>query len=71
MPVRSDYRNESYNYGLYGDLFYEIIGITDKYNVPLHSYYEYEIEDKYFGDYDHLTEDGAKFFSNKIVREIL
>lgn len=70
MPVRSDYRKESYNYGFYKDLFCDIINITSEYDVQLLSYFEYEIDNKYFGDFDHLTEEGAKFISNKILKDM-
>lgn len=70
MPVRNDYRRESHKYGETEELFSDIIEICKKREIALKSYYDYELEDIYFGDYDHLTEIGAKIFSEKLFQEI-
>lgn len=70
MPVRNDYRQEAFKYGTYNELFNNVLQICRTKNVNLISYFEEHIEDKYFGDFDHLTDNGAFIISNKLKKDI-
>lgn len=70
MPARDDYKQEAFKYGTYNELFHNVLQICRTRNVHLISYFEEEIEDKYFGDFDHLTYDGAVFLSNKLKKDM-
>ena len=70
MPVRYDYRQETFKYGTYSELFNNVLQICRTKNVNLISYFEEQMEDKCFGDFDHLTYDGAFLISNKLKKDI-
>lgn len=70
MPVREDYRAEAFKHGSYKELFNDLIQICSQNNIKLLSYFNENIEDKYFGDFDHLTHDGALIISKKIAEDM-
>lgn len=70
MPVRNDYRQEAFKYGTFNELFNNMLQICSAKNINVISYFEEQIEDKYFGDFDHLTYDGAVFISTKLKKDM-
>lgn len=70
MPVRSDYRQEALKYGNTKQLFNNIIEICKENNIKLHNYFQLDINNKYFCDFDHLNNKGAELISKKLKEDI-